>query len=81
MFSHRLLPDDDDAKIDGSRAAARANNFRGGRISHLKMDRNDKGIMKLLTSKQAAERRADGKADGEGVARLGYEQNNQTGGR
>lgn len=42
------------------------------------MDRNDKGIMRLLTSKQAAECRADGKADGEGVARLGCKQNNQT---
>lgn len=46
----------------------------------MEMDRNDKGIMRLLTSKQAAERRTDGKADGEGVSRLGYEQNNQTGG-
>lgn len=62
----------------GGRAAACTNNCQGGRISHLKMDRNDKGIMRLLTSKQAAESLADGKADGEGVARLGYEQNNQT---
>lgn len=29
--------------------------------------------MKLLTSKQAAESWADGGADGEGTARLGYE--------
>lgn len=43
------------------------------------MDRNDKGIMRLLTSKQAAESWADGKADGEGVAKLGCKQNNQAG--
>lgn len=64
----------------GGRTAACTNNCQRGKISHLKMDRNDMGIMRLLTSKQAAESRADGKADGEGVARLGWEQNNQTGG-
>lgn len=64
----------------GGRAAACTNNCQRGRISHLKMDRNDKGIMRLLTSKQAAESRADGKADGKCVARLGCKQNNQTGG-
>lgn len=67
-------------RVGGGRATACANDCQRWRISHLKMDRNDKGIMRLLTSKQAAERRTDGKADGEGVARLGYEQNNQTGG-
>lgn len=48
---------------------------RRGRISHLKMGRTDRGIMKLLTSKQAAESPADGRADGESAARLGCEQN------
>lgn len=41
------------------------------------MGRTDRGIMKLLTSKQAAESPADGRADGEGAARLGCEQNNE----
>lgn len=39
----------------GGCAAACANNCQRGRISHLKMDRNDKEIMMLLTPKQAAE--------------------------
>lgn len=65
-------------RVGGGRATASANDCQRGRISHLKMDRNDKGIMRPLTSKQASERQTDGKADGEGVARLGYEQNNQT---
>lgn len=38
-----------------------------GRISHLKTGRTDRGIMKLLTSKQAAESQADGRADGKCV--------------
>lgn len=33
--------------------------------------------MKLLTSKQAAESSADGRADGEGAARLGCERDDQ----
>lgn len=41
------------------------------------MGRTDRGIMKLLTSKQAAESSADGRADGEGAARLGCERDNQ----
>lgn len=41
------------------------------------MGRTDRGIMKLLTSKQAAESPADGKADGEDAARLGCEHNYQ----
>lgn len=42
-------------------AACRANSCRRGRISHLEMGRTDRGIMKLLTSKQAAESWADGR--------------------
>lgn len=64
----------------GGRTTVCANNCQRGGISHLKIDRNDKGIMRLLTSKQATESRTDGKADGEGVARLGCKQNNQRGG-
>lgn len=61
----------------GGRATARANSCQRGRISHLEMGRTDRGIMKLLTSKQAAESSADGRADGEGAARLGCERVNQ----
>lgn len=43
----------------------------------MEMGRTDRGIMKLLTSKQAAESSADGRADGEGAARLGCERDNQ----
>lgn len=42
------------------------------------MGRTDRGIMKLLTSKQAAESPADGGADGERAARLGCEQIDST---
>lgn len=35
------------------------------------MGRTDRGIMKLLTSKQVADSPADGRADGEYTARLG----------
>jgi len=41
-----------------------ASRCQRGRISHLKMGRTDRGIMKLLTSKQAAESPADGRTDG-----------------
>lgn len=61
----------------GGRATARANSCQRGRISHLEMGRTDRGIMKLLTSKQAAESSADGRADGEGAARLGCKLDNQ----
>lgn len=43
----------------------------------MEMGRTDSGIVKLLTSKQAAERWADGRADGEGKARLGRESEDQ----
>lgn len=43
-------------------AARHANRCQAGRISHLAMGRTDRGIMKLLTSKQAAESWADGGA-------------------
>lgn len=39
------------------------------------MGKTDRGIMKLLTSKQAAENPADGGADGDCLARLGSKQN------
>lgn len=61
----------------GGYATACANGCQRGRISNLKMGRTDRGIMKLLTSKQAAESPADGRADGEGAARLGCEHNGQ----
>lgn len=61
----------------GGYATACANGCQRGRISNLKMGRPDRGIMKLLTSKQAAESPADGRADGEGAARLGSEHNDQ----
>lgn len=55
----------------GGCATACANNCQRRRISYLKIGRADKGIVKLLTSKQAAESPADGWADGEDAARLG----------
>ncbi|KAF0026285.1 hypothetical protein F2P81_021022 [Scophthalmus maximus] len=58
----------------GGRATGPANRCQRGRIRHLKMGWTDRGIMKLLTSKQAAESPADGRADGERAARLGCEQ-------
>lgn len=63
----------------GGCTAACANSCQRGKISHLKMGRTDRGIMKLLTSKQAAESPADGRADGESAARLGCEQNDSPG--
>lgn len=59
----------------GSCATGLASRCQRGRISHLKMGRTDRRIMKLLTSKQAAASPADGRADGEHAARLGSEQN------
>lgn len=60
-------------KNTGKEAARRANSCQRGRISHLEMGRTDRGIMKLLTSKQAAE----SWADGEGATRLGCEAEDQ----
>lgn len=45
----------------GSCTTGPANHCQRRRISHLKMGRTDRGIMKLLTSKQAAESPADGR--------------------
>ncbi|CAB1454639.1 unnamed protein product [Pleuronectes platessa] len=47
----------------GGCATGPANRCQRGRISHLKTGWTDRGIMKLLTSKQAAESPADGRAD------------------
>lgn len=60
--------------MKGAAQQAPAKRCQKGKISHLKMDRTDRGIMKLLTSKQAAESPADGRADGERGARMGPEQ-------
>lgn len=66
-------PNDWGKKQDGGRRAA-GNPLMAAREEELaiwRWCRTDRGIMKLLTSKQAAESPADGRADGERAARSG----------
>lgn len=60
IFPNEIQPMQFPVKNRETEAARRANSCQGGRISHLEMGRTDRGIMKLLTSKQAAESWADG---------------------
>lgn len=79
LTTRECCPDDgpDDAKKGRRRLrhTGPTNRCQRGRISNLKMGRTDRGFMELLTSKQAAQRPADGGADGKCAARLGCEQN------
>lgn len=60
FFPNEIHPVQFPVKNRETEATGHANSCQGGRISHLEMGRTDRGIMKLLTSEQAAESWADG---------------------